>query len=171
MRWKAVVIVAGVAAMVSACSSTEAAPSASPPNGSGHGLCFDANSALARDAVAGVDPAPAGGPWQVYKADDTPLSAGCPDLSWMQVDDSATNDGTFASMVLFFHDGTYLGTATARPYSYTDVVGSETHSVSVRYRWIVDDNPLCCPQGGPSVVTFTWDGAKVQAHGEFPPAT
>ncbi|MDG3012281.1 LppP/LprE family lipoprotein [Rhodococcus sp. D2-41] len=195
MRARAVFIVAGIAVMASACAgngpplsrgyadytsashtfpaqTTEAtAAAAQPPNGSGHGLCFDANSAFARDAVATLGPAPAGGPWQVGKADDTPLSAGCPDLSWMQVDDSATNDGTFASAVLFFHDGEYVGTATPQPYSYTDVIGSDARSVAVRYRWIIDDDPLCCPRGGPSVVTFTWDGVHVQAHGTFPPSS
>ncbi|WP_330249728.1 hypothetical protein OG874_25870 [Nocardia sp. NBC_00565] len=28
---------------------------------------------------------------------------------------------------------------------------------------------LCCPQGGPSVVTFILNGTSVQAKGQFPP--
>ncbi|MGV9721973.1 LppP/LprE family lipoprotein [Nocardia beijingensis] len=71
--------------------------------------------------------------------------------------------------VLFFTGGRYLGTASAQPYAYTTVLGKARDSVSVQYRWPEKSDPLCCPRGGPSVVTFTLTGATVQANGQFPP--
>ncbi|MEV5838623.1 LppP/LprE family lipoprotein [Nocardia sp. NPDC052112] len=45
----------------------------------------------------------------------------------------------------------------------------DSDTVSVQYRWAEPDNALCCPQGGPSVVTFTLNGNSVRASGQFPP--
>ncbi|MFX0578992.1 LppP/LprE family lipoprotein [Nocardia nepalensis] len=66
--------------------------------------------------------------------------------------------------------GTYLGTATAEPYPHTAVIGKTRNTVSVQYRWANPSDPLCCPQGGPSVVTFTSAGSQVQASGQFSPS-
>jgi hypothetical protein len=71
--------------------------------------------------------------------------------------------------VLFFTNGAYLGTATAKPYGYTQVIGKTRDTVSVQYRWPNPEDALCCPQGGPSVVTFTLNGTSIQAQGQFPP--
>ncbi|WP_429418442.1 LppP/LprE family lipoprotein [Nocardia sp. GAS34] len=40
----------------------------------------------------------------------------------------------------------------------------------MRYRWAKSSDALCCPSGGPSVVTFTLSGGKVMAKGQFPPS-
>lgn len=136
------------------------------PEGSGHGLCFDANSALAASAVATLT-APPGGPWTVQGASEDPIAAGCSGvLSWMTVEWLGIHPGTH---ILFFTGGKYLGTASARPYAYTTVLGKTRDTVSVQYRWPEKSDPLCCPQGGPSVVTFTLTGTTVQANGQFPP--
>ncbi|MFI6867667.1 LppP/LprE family lipoprotein [Nocardia sp. NPDC050406] len=136
------------------------------PVGSGHGLCFDLNSDLARSAVARLAPPPIGD-WSIGQASDDSVDAGCDGvLSWMTVNTDTNHPYTH---VLFFTDGTYLGTATAEPYMYTMVTGETRDSVSLTYHWLTDTDPMCCPQGGPSVVTFTLDGTTVRANGEFPP--
>ncbi len=65
------------------------------------------------------------------------------------------------SHVLFFHDDTYLGTATSDSYSYTRVVGAGGSTVSVQYRWLAPEDANCCPSGGPAVIDYTWDGSQV----------
>ncbi|QIS22035.1 LppP/LprE family lipoprotein [Nocardia terpenica] len=130
-------------------------------------LCFDTNSALANTAVRSLGPPPVGGAWKVEGGSTDPASAGCDGvLSYLVVDWNGIHPGTH---VLFFADGAYLGTATAKPFPYTEVLGKTRNTVSVRYRWAEADDPLCCPKGGPSTVTFTLSGNTVRPDGRFPP--
>ncbi|ERB50849.1 hypothetical protein N806_06550 [Rhodococcus sp. P27] len=110
-----------------------------------------------------------GGSWIPRSASEEQIG-NCPDLLWVSVDGDGVGDATYQSHVLFFHDGTYLGTATSKPYSYTHVIDSNKNSVSVQYRWLLDDDAFCCPQGGPNIVNFTWNGSAVVADGQFPPS-
>lgn len=136
------------------------------PNGGGHGLCFDLNSGLANSAINSLA-APSVGAWTNPFASNDPISAGCDGLlSWMTVESGNIHPYTH---VLFFTNGTYLGTASANPYGYTEVIGKTRNTVSVQYRWPKPEDALCCPSGGPNVVTFTLSGGKVQANGQFPP--
>ncbi|MGI6798207.1 LppP/LprE family lipoprotein [Gordonia sihwensis] len=137
--------------------------------GSGHGLCFDLNSALARDAIATLGPDSNGGSWVPRGASEHPLAHGC-GLDWMLVDGSGFNDATYTSRVLLFAGGQYLGTVEPHEYSYTSVAGDTLNSVTVRYRWLRDDDPFCCPQGGPTDVTATLSGGAVVRSGQFPPS-
>ena len=147
-------------------TTSDPAP-ASGPYGSGHGLCFDVNSALAAAAVASLAPPPGGDRWVVEGGSGDPIEAGCSGvLSYMTVDWQGIHPGTH---ILFFTNGTYLGTATSKAYGYTEVLGKTKDTVSVQYRWLKSDDALCCPEGGPSVVTFTLNGTSVQAKGQFPP--
>lgn len=140
---------------------------ADEPDGSGHGLCFDPNSGLAASAVDSLDAPPAGDMWVIQAASEDSIADGCTGvLSWLTVEWPGIHPGTH---VLFFADGDYLGTASAEPYAYTHVAGKTRNTVSVEYRWPLPDDALCCPQGGPSVVTFTLDGNTVEADGQFPP--
>ncbi|WP_157229184.1 LppP/LprE family lipoprotein [Nocardia brevicatena] len=108
-----------------------------------------------------------GGSWTIQGASEDPIAAGCSGvLSWMTVEWPGIHPGTH---VLFFTGGKYLGTASTQPYAYTTVLGKTRDTVSVQYRWPEKSDPLCCPQGGPSVVTFTLSGTTVQANGQFPP--
>lgn len=138
------------------------------PYGSGHGLCFDLNSELARSAVARLAPNKEGYPWVIEEASTDPISAGCDGvLSWMLVDWKGSHP---AYHVLFFTNGTYLGTATSKPYGYTTVHDQSTKNrVALEYRWVTPQDALCCPSGGPNWVTFTLNGTTVQAEGQFPP--
>ncbi|MEU6186608.1 LppP/LprE family lipoprotein [Nocardia sp. NPDC047038] len=148
-------------------AATSSPATQSAPEGSGHGLCFDVNSALAASSVATLAAPPGGGSWTIQGASEDPIAAGCSGvLSWMTVEWPGIHPGTH---VLFFTGGKYLGTASARPYGYTTVLGKTRDTVSVQYRWPLKDDALCCPQGGPSVVTFTLNGTTVQANGQFPP--
>ncbi|MEV6771958.1 LppP/LprE family lipoprotein [Nocardia sp. NPDC051030] len=168
-------LVAGTAIAVAGCGTTSgtAAPAdavaqqrPAAPEGSGHGLCFDLNSGLAQSGLARLGAAPIG-TWSIGLASDDPISSGCDGvLSWMTVDTDTNHPYTH---VLFFTNGTYLGTATYEPYMYTQVTGKTRNTVSVKYSWIKDSDPLCCPSGGPSVVTYTLNGTTVQANGQFPP--
>ncbi|MFD6358048.1 LppP/LprE family lipoprotein [Nocardia tengchongensis] len=137
------------------------------PNGSGHGMCFDLNSGLANSAIKSLAPSSTGA-WGNPFASEDPISAGCEGvLSWMTVESGNIHPYTH---VLFFTNGTYLGTATSSPYGYTKVIGKTANTVSVQYKWAKSSDALCCPSGGPSVVTFTLSGGKVVAKGEFPPS-
>lgn len=172
-------VAAGVAIAVTGCGSASpsggstttvpaAAQQPAAPVGSGHGLCFDLNSQLAQSAIATL-PAPDVGQWQVGQASDDPISAGCDGvLSWMTV--SSTVNHPFTN-VLLFTGGAYLGTATSKPYMFTQVTGKTRNTVSVTYHWLQGNEAMCCPTGGPSVVTLTLNGTKVTASGQFPPHT
>ncbi len=123
------------------------------------GPCLDLDSALVSDAFATLGNAPGGDPWVPGTASDA-AGEDCPTLLWATAE---TPMGTVSSptQVLFFHDGTYLGTATAESFADTDVVGSTDTSDSVQYRWLGEQDANCCPSGGPAVVTYSWDGSRV----------
>ncbi|BAW09275.1 hypothetical protein GCM10010198_07700 [Nocardia seriolae] len=176
----AVAAAAGLALAVSGCQDTTTSGGATTtsggttaagqqpaaPAGSGHGLCFDLNSDLARSAIAKLS-APPVGQWQTGQVSENPISSGCDGvLSWMTVNSNVNHPYTH---VLFFTGGTYLGTATTDPYMYTMVTAKTSTSLSLTYHWLQADDAMCCPKGGPSVVTFTLKGAKVTADGQFPP--
>ncbi|WP_067540293.1 LppP/LprE family lipoprotein [Nocardia crassostreae] len=137
------------------------------PNGSGRGNCFDVKSQLAGDAIASLA-VPEAGPWYVSDASEDPIDNGCTNtLSWMTVTSGNIHPWVH---ILFFTNGTWLGTATANRYGYTEVLGKTKDTVRVQYRWLTSNEALCCPEGGPSIVTFTLSGGKVQANGKFPPS-
>jgi hypothetical protein len=142
-------------------SATTAIPASGP--------CLDVDSSLVTDAIGTLGTDINGGKWIPRSASEEQIG-NCPDLLWVSVDGDGVGDATYQSHVLFFHDGTYLGTATSEPYSYTHVIDSNKDSVSVQYRWLLDDDAFCCPQGGPNIVNFTWNGSAVVADGQFPPS-
>lgn len=181
MRAESGVLVSCVAAVVLAVSGCGSASTPQPagtsnvpvlqqqsvsPVGSGRGLCFDPESDLARDAVARLGAAP-NGKWKIGQASDDSIESGCSGvLSWMMVNTDTNHPYTH---LLFFTDGSYLGTATSEPYMYTMMTGKTRDSVSLTYHWLSGNEAMCCPQGGPSVVTFTLQGTTVEAKGQFPP--
>ncbi|MEV6066302.1 LppP/LprE family lipoprotein [Nocardia sp. NPDC052001] len=169
-------IAAGIALSVAGCGSASQSGSPEPvaqqqrsaPEGSGHGLCLDVNSALARSAVSRLGAAPIGA-WSVGTASNASIEAGCAGvLSWMTVNTTTNHPYTH---ILFFTNGTYLGTATSEPYMYTMVEEKNRNTIAATYHWLNDTDPMCCPQGGPSVVTYTLNGTTVTANGQFPPHT
>ncbi|MGW0249623.1 LppP/LprE family lipoprotein [Nocardia goodfellowii] len=142
------------------------APAAAQP-GSGHGYCFDVNSELAQSAFARVTAAEPATEWIIPGASADLISDGCSGvLSWMTVEGTGIHPATH---ILFFTGGKYLGTASEEPYAYTHVLGKTRDTVQVQYRWPLPEDALCCPTGGPSVVTFSLNGTTVTARGQFPP--
>ncbi|WP_228461313.1 LppP/LprE family lipoprotein [Gordonia spumicola] len=139
-------------------------------NGSGHGLCFDLNSRLAKDSIESLGNDSNGGQWRISGASNNPLSGGC-GLDWLKVDGSGFNDATYTSRVLLFHGGEFVGTVEPHEYSYTSIAGSTLDSVTVKYRWLRASDPFCCPQGGPTMVTASVSNGAVVRQGQFPPAT
>ncbi|MGF0252968.1 LppP/LprE family lipoprotein [Rhodococcus erythropolis] len=151
----------GTPASESVPATTPAVPASGP--------CVDVDSQVVTDAIGTLGTDVNGGSWIPRSASEEQIG-NCPDLLWVSVDGDGVGDATYQSHVLFFHDGTYLGTATSKPYSYTHVIDSNKNSVSVQYRWLLDDDAFCCPQGGPNIVNFTWNGSAVVADGQFPPS-
>lgn len=142
-----------------------ATPSAVPA-GSGRGLCLDRNSVLAQTGMAQLK-APPRGTWSVSGTSEHPLADGCDGvLSWMAVSTDINHPHTH---LLLFANGTYLGTATDDPYTNTQVIDLGRNAVAVKYHWLQADDPMCCPTGGPKVVTFTLNGTTVQTEGQLPP--
>lgn len=123
------------------------------------GPCMDPSSPAATSALASLGAtAPGGNGWIAGAYDES--VAPCPQLVWLMAE---TPGGTASSPshVLFFHDGTYLGTATSDAYAYTQVVGANGNTVSVQYRWLEADDANCCPSGGPAVIDYVWDSGVV----------
>lgn len=134
-------------------SATTTAETASDT--SGNGLCLDPSSEGVRDAVASL---PSTNDWAIENSSDATIGD-CPDLGWVTVSGGASAAAPIH--VLFFHDGTYLGTATSEPYAFTYVSAEAGDTVSVDYKWLAGDEPFCCPAGGPATIPYTWDGSRV----------
>ncbi|MFE3541622.1 LppP/LprE family lipoprotein [Nocardia sp. NPDC059177] len=127
---------------------------------SGPGRCIDPSSTGVQNAVAGL-----GGGWVADQASaDQP--GDCGQLLWVRA--VGGNSAAAPIHVLFFHDGTYLGTATAEPYAFTHVAGANGNAVTVEYKWLVADEPFATPQGGPAAITYTWTGSGVVMSGPLP---
>ena len=138
------------------------------PYGSGHGLCFDVNSPLARTSLTKIGRDSNGGTWSPYRASTNPVSGGC-FLDWMLVNGNGIGDGTYESRVLLFQHGRFLGTVDPKPYPFTFIARSTKYSVTVRYRWLLDRDPLCCASGGPTEVTAFGFAGRIFRIGTFPP--
>lgn len=155
----------------SGSSGSGAAPAPDTATGlgpaAGNGLCLDPSSPAVWSILAGVDDGIGNVGWAIREASTDPIDA-CPDLSYLQVDVQYATAGS-PTQILFFHHGTYLGTGTAAATSYTSVIDVTPDAVTARYRWIVGDEPFSSPQGGPSTVTYRWNGSGVTAEGQFPP--
>ncbi|NLE81446.1 MAG: LppP/LprE family lipoprotein [Rhodococcus sp.] len=121
--------------------------------------CRSLDSEVVESALASLSPSPGGGGWIAGQSSDPPAGS-CPALEYVL---AQTPMGTASSptQVLFFHDNTYLGTATSNAYAYTTVADTTENSVSVNYRWLAPEDANCCPSGGPATITYTWAGSRV----------
>lgn len=133
-------------------------PSAEPAQNplEGDGLCLDPGSAPVADALATLGDGEFA--WGVEAATDAPIGQ-CPSLLWLVA--VGGNSAAAPEQLLFFADGRYLGTGTSEAYAYTSVAGATDTSVTAQYRWLTDDEPFCCPTGGPADITYTWDGSQI----------
>lgn len=122
----------------------------------GNGLCLDPGSAPVADALAGLSDD--GFAWQVEDSTDAVVGY-CPSLMWLVA--VGGNSASSPEHLMFFADGSYLGTATSEPYAYTSVADASDDTVTAEYRWLAGDEPFCCPEGGPATVRYTWDGSQI----------
>ena len=159
-------IVSGEPTPIPTAVTTTTTPAA--PYGSGHGLCFDLNSRLAKDSMESLGVDSNGGQWRIAGASNHPLAGGC-GLDWLKVDGSGFGDATYTSRVLLFQGGAFVGTVEPHEYSYTSIAGDTLDSVTVKYRWLRSDDPFCCPQGGPTTVTASVSNGSIVRDGQFPP--
>ncbi len=157
-----------IAGTLGATALGSGSASAAPPYGSGHGLCFDINSALAQSSLSKIGRDANGGTWSPHSAGDNLLKNGC-NLDWMLVTGNGIGDATYQSRVLLFKHGRFIGTVDPEPYSYTSVAGYTKNSVTVRYRWLKPSDPFCCASGGPTFVTAYTVGTHIVRVGHFPP--
>ena len=71
------------------------------------------------------------------------------------------------SQVIFFNDGTPLGTATPEPRPYITVVAQGNDSAAVQYQWRQGQDPACCPTGI-GTVRFKVEDGKLKALDPIP---
>ncbi|MFZ7087251.1 LppP/LprE family lipoprotein [Curtobacterium sp. RRHDQ10] len=109
--------------------------------------------------------------WDAANADVSGY-APCSALSWAVV---SVSDGTPSSpnAILLFHDGAFLGTATAEQYPFQPkVVRTSDAAIAVTYRY-PEGNDANANPSGTADATFAWDDSagKVVMHGSVPPAS
>lgn len=155
-------------------TDTAATPSpTSTPTPTPTPTCGPATGSAAAAAGIAALPSPAGledTKWDAANADYTGYDA-CAALSWSVV---APEFGTAGSpyAILLFHQGRYLGTATAEQYAFEPTVERLSDaSITVTYSYAKAGEPNAEPSGR-TTATYTWnDGTeRVDMTGEVPPA-
>ncbi|WP_405496102.1 LppP/LprE family lipoprotein [Nocardia sp. NBC_00511] len=148
-------------------TTTQSASSHAPAT-AGNGKCVDLKSQVVTAALGklGGNVNDAG----FYADSGTDAAIGsCPALMWVL---AGTPHGTASSpwQVMLFNNKGFLGTATKNWTSYTSIVGSTDRAVQIQYRWLANQDPSCCPSGGPVVVTLTLgsDNHTVTPDRDFP---
>ncbi|WP_217640110.1 LppP/LprE family lipoprotein [Curtobacterium sp. MCBA15_009] len=128
-------------------------------------------AAAAADGIAAL-PEPAGiagARWDAANADTSGYDA-CAALSWSVVAPvGATAGSPYA--ILLFHQGRYLGTATAEQYAFEPIVERRSDdAIVVTYRYPRAGEPNAAPSGR-TTATFTWDADtdRVDMTGDTPP--
>ena len=145
----------------------ESAPSRGQDNGGSSECSSDNDESAYEKAIAQVEPYPGlDRPWRPFDSNFDP----CADLSWITV----TLEGATASSpyhILLFHNGEYLGTATAKAYGFSPKVSRVDDSeIAVTYRWPKEGEGNA-EASGTTQAGFRWDeGAqKVVMSGDVPP--
>ncbi|WP_283276359.1 LppP/LprE family lipoprotein [Rhodococcus sp. IEGM 1381] len=101
--------------------------------------------------------------WQLDEQGDP-----CATLAWATARIAGATSSS-PETVLFFHDNTYLGTATAEQYAFTTVVDQLPDTVAVSYKWINPGDANANPTGGPALVRYQWNGSSVDMLDQLPP--
>jgi hypothetical protein len=149
-----------------AASAPKPTPTPTPTCGPSSGAEAAAEGIAALPLPAGLEDAK----WDAANADYSGYDA-CAPLSWSVV---APEFGTAGSpyAILLFHEGRYLGTATAQQYAFEPTVERQSDSaVTVTYRFAKAGEPNAAPSGR-TTATFTWndDAGRVEMTGDTPPA-
>jgi hypothetical protein len=84
----------------------------------------------------------------------------CATLSTVLVTvDGAT--GSSPETALMFHDGTYLGTATAKPYGFTTLNRTRSSDDTVVLDYATPGACTACAPAAVTSVRYQWDGGRV----------
>lgn len=145
----------------------ESALSRGQGNGGSSECSSDNDESALKKAIAQVEPYPGlDRPWRPFASNYDP----CASLSWITV----TLEGATASSpyhILLFHNGEYLGTATAKAYGFSPRINRVDDSeIAVTYRWPKEGEGNA-DASGTTQAGFRWDeGAqKVVMSGDVPP--
>lgn len=145
----------------------ESVPSRGQGNGGSTECSSDNDESAYEKAIAQVEPYPGlDRSWKLFDSNFDPCSA----LSWITV----TLEGATASSpyhILLFHNGEYLGTATAKAYGFSPRISRVDDSeIAVNYRWPKEGEGNA-EASGTTQAGFRWDeGAqKVVMSGDVPP--
>lgn len=158
----------------SASASTSGASAASAPSSTpgASSTCGPATGADAAAAGIARLPLPAGlstATWNGADADYSGYDA-CAALSWSVVT-VADSTPSSPSAILLFHDGAYLGTATAEQYGFSPTVTrTSPDAITVTYRYATGTDSNADPTGR-TTATFTWNPttSRVTMTGRTPP--
>ena len=165
----------GGAATPTVTETVTAPPSdaASTPTPTPTPTCGPTSGAEAAAAGIAALPLPAGledAKWDAANADYSGYDA-CAPLSWSVVEpEFATAGSPYA--ILLFHEGRYLGTATAEQYAFEPTIERRSESaVTVTYKFAKAGEPNAAPSGR-TTATFTWNDetGRVDMTGDTPPA-
>ena len=165
----------GSAATPTVTETVTAPPSdaASTPTPTPTPTCGPTSGAEAAAAGIAALPLPAGledAKWDAANADYSGYDA-CAPLSWSVVEpEFATAGSPYA--ILLFHEGRYLGTATAEQYAFEPTIERRSESaVTVTYKFAKAGEPNAAPSGR-TTATFTWNDetGRVDMTGDTPPA-
>ncbi|WP_344998204.1 LppP/LprE family lipoprotein, partial [Tsukamurella soli] len=105
-------------------------------------VCLQVPAERVAAAVATLPRAFPDAPWRVTAQGST---VGCA-LDWVQVSPQGAT-GSSPTRILFFDHDRYVGPATPKATAFTSVVGVGRGEVTVRYRWIVGNEPDADPHG------------------------
>jgi len=158
-------------ATTTATATVTARPSATGAASGDRSCGPTSGSAAAERAIAAL-PIPAGLDGATWDAAGADLSGydPCAALSWSVVAPvGATPSSPYA--VLLFHDGSYLGTATATQYGFSpEIRRTAPDAITVVYRYAQGTDANANPTGR-STATFTWDESadRVVMRGSTPP--
>lgn len=147
-------------------TSPAAAPTPTPTCGPSSGAAASASAIAHLPVPSGLDDHH----WDATLADYSGYDA-CAALSWSTVTlDGATASSPYA--ILLFHEGAYLGTATATQYGFfPTVTRASGSSIAVTYHFPEGGDSNANPTGQ-AKATFTWNAGtrQVVMTGDTPPA-
>ncbi|WP_448852311.1 LppP/LprE family lipoprotein [Corynebacterium sp. 335C] len=134
----------------------------------GDGNCEATTAQEAMDAhIGSVPPPPTGGGWRyVEDTFDT-----CSDLTYIRLEQAHQGNSQFATKLMFFHKGEYLGVDTNNAQQVQSIT-ADGKSIQVVYRdWEQMEKDGAANVEAPRYnqdVRFYWDGEKVAHEGHIP---
>ena len=147
---------------------TETAGDGNGGSGNGGDGCGTQTAEQAMNAnIGSVPPPPTGGGWR-YVQDDYDT---CSDLTYIWLEQAPQRTSRFATKLMFFHDGEYLGVDTDSPQQVQSISGDGSRLTVVYRDWekMQEDGAANAEAATYNTeVTYYWDGGKVAYEGRIP---